>query len=217
MKLLLTSSGIKNKSIAKTLANLLNKQFEKSNIVFIPTASTLEVEDKHWLVNDMYNAMNLGFKNFYITDISVAPKDVWFPQVKDADVILVGGGNTEYLKDWMEKSGFEKSLPEFLKTKVYVGISAGSIVTAETINMSSAGVLYYEDNKKVPNRKGLGFVPFEIRPHLNSKYFPKVTEKFLGKMAGEMGTFYAIDDETAIQVVDGKATVISEGKWEKFN
>ena len=34
--------------------------------------------------------------------------------------------------------------------------------------------------------------------------------------AGETGIRYAIDDETAIKVIDGEAEVISEGTWRRF-
>jgi len=29
--------------------------------------------------------------------------------------------------------------------------------------------------------------------------------------------FYAIDDNSAVQVVDGKVEIITEGEWKKFN
>ena len=218
MKLLLTSSGISNKSIANSLGSLLEKPFAELNIVFIPTASTLEKDDKSWLVKDMYNAKELGFKNFYITDLAIAPRQIWLPQVEAADVIMVGGGHTEFLYDCMEKSGFIKELPRLLQSRVYVGISAGSIVCAKQMAMTGAGLLYYEEYKGISERRGLGFIPFEIRPHYKSDYFPKVNDEYLSNMAKEMTCpFYAIDDNSAVQVVDGKVEVISEGEWRRFN
>ncbi len=99
-----------------------------------------------------------------------------------------------------------------------MGISAGSMVTAKNISLTTAGILYYEQTGKFENRKGLGFVDFEIRPHLNSSDFPKVRLDYLKKLAIKTSTtFYAIDDATAIKVVEGKVSVVSEGKWQKFN
>lgn len=109
-------------------------------------------------------------------------------------------------------------LPELLKTKVYVGISAGSMVTAKNISLTSSEILYYEETGRLKNTKGLGFVDFEVRPHLNSKWFPKVRIDYLQKLAKETSnTFYAIDDHTAVRVVDNKISIVSEGKWKKFN
>ena len=218
MKLLLTSSGNTNKSIEKELLKLLGKPFEKSNLTFIPTAANVDEGDKSWLVNDMNNFKKLGFSRFEITDISAVPKSIWLPSFERADILVFGGGDTIYLREWIRKSGLEKILPKLLKTKVYVGISAGSMVTAKNISLSTAGILYYEKYGKFKNKNGLGFVDFELRPHLNSKWFPKVKLPYLKKLAEKTPySFYAIDDNTAIKIVDKKISVISEGEWKKFN
>lgn len=118
----------------------------------------------------------------------------------------------------MKKSGVAAVLPQLLKTKVYVGISAGSMATAENISLSSDRILYYEKTKKFDNVKGLGLVNFEIRPHLNSPSFPRVRLEYLENLARETPTtFYAIDDASAVQVVNDSVTVITEGVWKKFN
>ena len=46
MKLLLTSAGIKNKTIAKALFELVGKKPADISLVFIPTASNVEKGDK---------------------------------------------------------------------------------------------------------------------------------------------------------------------------
>ena len=46
MKLLLTSGGLTNKSIVKALFDLVGKKPEDTSLVFIPTASNVEMEDK---------------------------------------------------------------------------------------------------------------------------------------------------------------------------
>lgn len=218
MKLLLTSSGKTNKTIEKALLNLLGKPFEKANLTFIPTAANVEKGDKIWLVDDMYNFRQMNFSSFDIIDISAVPKNVWLPSFKKADILVFGGGNVYHLLKWIKKSGLEKVLPQLLKTKIYVGISAGSMVTAKNISLSTAGILYYEKTGGFKNKKGLGFVDFELRPHLNSKWFPKVNLPYLKKLSETISySFYAIDDNTAIKVEDGKISVVSEGEWKKFN
>ncbi|OGK14410.1 hypothetical protein A3A93_00490 [Candidatus Roizmanbacteria bacterium RIFCSPLOWO2_01_FULL_38_12] len=218
MKLLLTSSGNTNKSIEKALLELLKKPYQDSNITFIPTAANVEKGDKSWLVDDMHNFRKLNFSLFDIVDISTVPKALWLPSFEKADILVFGGGNVNYLLEWMKKLRVKEHLKKLSETKIYVGISAGSMVTAKNISLSSSGILYYEETGKLENIVGLGFVDFEIRPHLNSKWFPKVRLDYLEKLAKKtQGIFYAIDDNTAIKVVDGKVSVISEGKWRKFN
>lgn len=218
MKLLLTSSGNTNASIEKALLNLIGKPFKDASLTFIPTAADAVTEDKTWLVNDMNNFRKLGFKNLYITDIAAVPKEVWYPNFEDSDILVFGGGDSAFLLERIHKSGLVNYMPEFIKTKVYVGISAGSMITAKNVSLSSSGILYYEDTGNFQNLKGFGFVDFEIRPHLNSVHFPKVRIDLLKKIEKDLTSpFYAIDDDTAIQVVDDKVNVISEGKWHKFD
>ena len=218
MKLLLTSSGNTNKSIENAILDLLGKNFQKENIAFIPTAANIDDSDNSWLVNDMNNFKKLNFSRFDIVDISAVPKTIWLPIFGKTDILVFGGGDTIYLREWIKKSGLEKMLPQLLKTKVYVGISAGSMVTAKNISLSTAGILYYEKYGKFKNKNGLGLVDFELRPHLNSKWFPKVRLPYLKKMAEKVPySFYAIDDDTAIKVVNGKVSIVSEGEWKKFN
>ena len=63
MKLLLTSGGITNKSIANVLFSLTEKKPEDTTVVFIPTASNLATGDKDWLINDLINLKKLNFKS----------------------------------------------------------------------------------------------------------------------------------------------------------
>lgn len=216
MKLLLTSNGLCNKSIVKALGDLLGKPFEKSTIAFIPTAANVEVGDKHWLVNDLDNCRKAGFRTIDIVDISALSKDQWQPRLESADVLLFGGGNTYHLMYWIKKSGLDKLLPKYLNSKVYVGISAGSIITGKRIFLTHAKKLYYPDLKSPQDERCLGLVNFSIRPHLDTS--PRTRRENIQKLAKEIPeTIYALDDESAIKVVDAKVEIVSEGKYIKFN
>ena len=218
MKLLLTSAGFTNKTISNALHELAGKPFRNFKLAFVPTAANVEEGEKDWLIDDLNNCMKLGFSLMDIVDISALPKDVWRPRLEEADILLFGGGNTFHLNYWLGKSGLEEMLPEMLKTRIYVGISAGSMVTTTNLALSSTKVLYSEEIGKQDNYRGLGFVDFHIRPHLNSPHFPKVRVKYLEKTTKKLKEpVYAIDDNTAIKVANGDISVVSEGKWKKFN
>lgn len=205
MRLILTSAGFSNKIIADTLRKLV----KEIKIAFIPTAANVEKGDKAWLINDYLNCKKLGSVD--IVDISALNKSVWLPRLKEANVIVVGGGDTKYLMDCINFSGLKKELPGLLRKRIYVGISAGSCVLSETLNTSSE-YLYGDESKK--SIKGLGYINFNVRPHLNSKYFPLVRDHVLKKYIKKIrGDTYAIDDKSAV-VVDGKKIrVISSGKY----
>lgn len=219
MKLLLTSNGLVNKTIANALKDLVGKPFSKTKLAFIPTAANVEEGDKWWLIDDLTRCKNLGFAMLDIIDISALPKNLWQPRIEEADVLLFGGGNVFHLMYWLNKSGLAKLLPDLLKKRVYVGISAGSMVCGKRILLSQSKKLYYEDLKgEYKDEKGLGFVDFQIRPHLNNQYFPKVREVYLKKLAKEIPEpIYALDDEMALKVVDGKVGVVGEGKYLLLN
>lgn len=214
MKLLLTSGGITNDTIKNALADLVGKPFDQTSLTFIPTAADVEDHDKSWLVNDLNNCKNLGLKLLDIVDISALSKEQWEPRLNSADILFFGGGNTFHLMYWLNKSGLAKKLPDLLKTKVYVGLSAGSMVAGKTISLSQSEKLYYEDIKGYQDEKALGFTNFLFRPHLNSPHFPDVQEKTLRKLAKDVkGKVYALDDNMALKVVDGKVEVVGEGKY----
>jgi len=64
--------------------------------------------------------------------------------------------------------------------------------------------------------EGAGLVDFTIIPHVEFDDHLDVAnaEKWAGRLPVPT---YAIDDETAVKVVDGRVEVVSEGQWKLFN
>lgn len=218
MKLLLTSGGITNKSIADALFSLTGKNPEDTTVVFIPTASNVETGDKDWIINDLLNLKKLNFKSIEITDISAVDEKIWKPSIEGADVLFFEGGNTYHLMEWLDKSGLAKMLPKLLKDKVYVGVSAGSMVTNKDLALKLSQIVYGEDLDKDYEMAGLNYVDFYFLPHLNSEYFVNLREDFVRNTVKNMSEkIYVLDDDSALKVVDGKVEVISEGKWFEIN
>ncbi len=215
MKLLLTSNGLSNQSIAKALFEMVGKRAAETKIAFIPTSMNIEKDDKGWFVNDLNNIEKQGLKNFDIVDISALPKEVWLPRLEAADVLFFSGGNTSHLMRWLDESGLTELLPELLKTRVYAGISAGSIVTNPSLALSSKDKqIYYEENFGYKTEKGLGLVDFYVRPHFNSPHFTRASKDYLESIAKDIpGIIYALDDNSALTFVDGNLEIISEGEY----
>lgn len=214
MKLLLTSAGFKNDLVINGLKSLANQPFEKLSLVFIPTAANIEEGDKGWLIDDLASTKTLGFASLDIVDISAVPRDIWETRLKSADILMVGGGNTFHLMYWIVKSGLKDQLPDFLKSKIYVGVSAGSCVAGPTIHNSVQNLFDEKDDYK--RKDGLGLIDFQFIPHLNS--FPKINETNLKYASQKIKEpVYAVDDQSAVKVVDGKIEVISESDYLVFN
>jgi dipeptidase E len=215
MKLLLTSNGLSNQSIATALLELVGKPASEITVVFIPTAMNVARGSKDWFINDLDNIKKQGFKFIDIVDISALPKEVWLPKIENGDVLFFSGGNTYHLMYWLQKSGLSELLPDLLKTKVYAGISAGSIVTNPSLaSTSDDKKKYYEDNFGYKNEIALNFVDFYIYPHFNSPKRLHPMEETLKKTAEETKkNVYGLDDESALKVVDGIVTVVTEGNF----
>ena len=112
----------------------------------------------------------------------------------------------------MKQSGLANLLPSLLQKTVYVGLSAGSMI------MSSFGTTYGKHMLPAESDKSLGMVNFALHPHLDHEWFPENSLASLEKLAATIPIpSYAIDDQTAIKVSDGRIEVISEGQWKLFN
>jgi dipeptidase E len=173
----------------------------------------------------------MGWREFGVLELTALPsltEQDWLPTLKEAEAILVGGGNTGYLSYWLFASGLAEKLPALLTTRVYVGVSAGSAMVTAGINVSREHLaktgIYYDDeyDEAAPPNAGsdqtLKLVNFVIRPHLNSDFFPVATSEFMERAAAKVSVpLYSFDDQTALKVVDGKVEVISEGAWKLYN
>ncbi|MGB8644733.1 MAG: Type 1 glutamine amidotransferase-like domain-containing protein [Anaerolineae bacterium] len=219
MKLLLTSAGIKNTSIHNALVNLLGKPIAESSALCIPTASYARPGGANrayqFITGQATTPMcELGWKSMGVLELTALPsieKEIWVPMVKETDVLLVNGGDPMYLCYWMQQSGLADLLPSLRET-VYVGLSAGSMVMTPRIGEDFVGW-----RPPTGGDRTLGLVDFSIFPHLDHPNLPDNNMANAEKWAAGLGApAYAMDDETAIQVIDGAVQVISEGHWRRF-
>lgn len=220
MKLLLTSGGVTNPSIQSALVKLLGKPIAECVALAIPTAQWghpmcgpasvrgFVVGEAPWLMN------SLGWKSVGVLELPALPsigEERWVPWVREADVLLVDGGDATYLCHWMRESGLAELLPSLPET-VWVGVSAGSMVMTPRIGDD------FVEWPLAPDDRALGVVDFSIFPHLGHEMMPENTLVEAERWAAEIGgTSYAIDDQTAIEVVDGVVEVVSEGHWKRFD
>jgi len=222
MKLLLTSAGIKNQSIHDALVDMLGKPIAEASALCIPTAGyghPMGSPGGAWRFvsgNESNCPMTgLGWKSVGVLELTALPSigaERWVPWVQNADVLLVNGGDALYLSHWMRQSGLADLLPSLSDT-VWVGLSAGSMVMTPCIGAEFIG---WTAPSGVD--EALGLVDFSIFPHLDHPVLPTNTMAGAEKWAARMSvTCYAIDDDTAIKVVDGVTEVISEGNWKLFN
>jgi dipeptidase E len=212
MKLLLTSSGIRNASLAKALQEMVGKPASETKICFIPTAANVEAGNKDWYVNQFLQLWRYGYSWIDVVDPSAGGVNDWQERLAAADVIFVSGGNTFHLLEQARASGLADWLKQNLEGKVYVGSSAGSILAAPAIGV--AGLENADRNTNdLQDLRGLGLVDFEFMPHY-MKFFTVEVAKQYG--LASVYPVYAADDATGVKVIDGNAEVVSEGVWKYF-
>ncbi|MAZ67531.1 hypothetical protein CL652_02040 [bacterium] len=212
MKLLLTSAGIQNESIAQAVLDLVGLPTEKIKMVFIPTAANVEEGDKGWLIDDLRHFQEQGYESIDIIDIAAVRKEVWLPRLEDANLICFGGGNEQFLARILRESGLEEVLPELLKTRVYMGISAGSMVAGEILSPDLLKAVYPDNNFEGDLEPTLGFVDCNFIPHLNSPHFPRATKEVLESVKDPGIPLYGLDDQSALKVIGGEIGVVTEGE-----
>lgn len=217
MKLLLTSAGFINKSIANALLDLAGRPFKDLKLAFIPTAANIENGGKEWLIEDLHRCVELGFRQVDIVDISALPKSIFLPRLENSDVIFIGGGNTYHLMNWIIKTNSKQEFVSLLRTRIFIGLSAGSMIASKWWSCKY-DTRFYDEPDGPEKYECLGFVDFHIMPHVSSSEFPKVTLNSIAELANEVQEpIYALDDNSAVKVDGDEITVISEGVWKRFN
>jgi dipeptidase E len=220
MKLLLTSGGVRNTSIREALVELLGKPIAESNALCIPTAGyghPIGAPGAVWrfITGQAPTPMcDLGWNSLGVLELTALPsigEEHWISWVREADVLLVKGGDALYLCHWMRQSGLADLLSSLPET-VWVGLSAGSMVMTPRIGEEFVGW-----KPPTGGDEALGIVDFSIFPHLDQPGLPENTMADAERWAASLSNpAYAIDDETAIKVVDGAVEVVSEGHWKLF-
>ena len=220
MKLLLTSGGVTNTSIRDALVDLLGKPIDDSSALCIPTAQwghpmcgPASVRGFVGGVLPWGGMTSMEWKSLGVLELAALPsigEERWVPWVREADALLVDGGDATYLCHWMRQSGLADLLATLPET-VWVGVSAGSMVM--TPRIGDDFVMW----PSATDDRTLGIVDFSIFPHLDNPDLPWNTMATAEQWAaGLSGPAYAIDDETALRVVDGAVEVVSEGHWKSL-
>jgi dipeptidase E len=228
VKLLLTSGGIRNASIEKALVELLGKPIAESSALCIPTAAYGTQDPVRMAYQFIAGKApgplsELGWKSLGVLELTALPsmkEALWVPKVEEADALLVWGGDVLYLCYWLRRSGLADLLPSLPPETVYVGVSSGSMVMTPDFGEPYDDWFCREptaipaDDLPAADDRGLGLVDFSVFPHVDHPRSPANSMANAERWAaGRSAPTYAIDDDTAIKVVDGAVEVVSEGHW----
>jgi dipeptidase E len=222
MRLMLTGGGVNNPTMHAALVGMLPKPIEQCTALAIPTAQYghpyVGPGVKPWGFvsgNEESQMTQLGWKSVGLLELTALPsipEERWVPLVQETDVFLAAGGDALYLAHWMRESGFADLMPS-LGNAVWVGLSGGSMVMTPRI-----GTPFMGWPPPWGDDRALGVVDFAIYPHLDHPNLPSNTMANAEKWFAALDCpAYAMDDDTAITVVEGQVEVVSEGHWRKFD
>lgn len=239
MRALLTSAGITNDSLRDALVDLLGKPIAEADALFVPTGMypfpggpglAYEAISGHGPAAAL---SGLGWRSLGVLELSVLPsieESAWVPAVRDADALLVWGGDPLFLAQWLRRSGLARLLPTL--RSVYVGVSAGSMAATSTFAETyvdpppgehgpAEDVVFATPDGDVDRilvtGQGAGLVDFAVIPHLAHPDHPDASLANAETWAARIpAPTFALDDDSAVAVLDGVPRVVSEGTWKLF-
>ena len=183
--MLLTSNGIRNEILKSALTDLVGKRFAAARVVFIPTASVAAPGDHGWFIEDLSKLHGLRWREFDILELNGLPGQLVLNRLRHADVIYAEGGNHYHLANSIIVNGLAEEMADLLEDKVYVGVSAGSMIFSRNLSERTGEAFSEQDDLGILGetraRSPFGLFDWYLKPHLNSRSFPNRTPAWFRK------------------------------------
>jgi len=223
MRMLLTSNGTRNDVIRDSLSSLLDKPFAESSVAVVIDAILPFAGDNTQTLTHLGELHSLGWKEFDLMSLFGGPHSVIESRLRSVDVIFCYGGSNHWLAHAWTATGFAPLLRELLDEKVYLGLSAGSMIFSR---LHADVVEAFEDHAEVEMLQlesvaaAVPLFDWALLPHLGAPYFPEQTDEWAAANATRLGApVYFIDDDSALLVRDAADApeVVSSGHWLQFD
>ena len=187
------------------LVRTITPELEGKTVTYIPTAGI--AEDVEGMVEEETSTLESLGMTVDVLEVSSASYDSIVNSLTKNDIIFVGGGNTFFLLQELRRSGADQILiREVEKGKLYIGESAGSIISCPDIGYCAE----MDSPEKAPDLidyAGLNLVDFYIVPHIGNTEMGEAAEKAVEKYSSELEV-KAITDEQVILVEEGRVEIL---------
>ena len=182
------------------------KNLEKK-VLFIPTAGNKE-DYTAYIDEAQQTFRDLGFE-IKVLDIASCDRETAQAKIFQSKIIYVSGGNTFYLLQELNKKQLLPLIKEQIRDGlVYIGESAGAIITAKDIDYNKL-----MDDKTVVTElfdtAGLGEVNFYILPHYGEEPFTDSSQKTFEMYKNQLDLM-RINNSQAVIVNGEEREIVSE-------
>lgn len=132
MRVLLTSAGLETEEIKDYFVKMIGKEMALVKALFIPTAaidaSAIEVLPK--CMNDLLKC-GIQDKNIKVYDLHTG---MGIDELRQYDVVYLCGGDTTYLLERVNATGFNTTLMKYIQANgMVIGVSAGSLLFSNNL------------------------------------------------------------------------------------
>ena len=223
MRMLLTSNGVLSGPAFDALVDLLEKPIAESRTVVVIDAMLPFPGDKTTMLTHIDGYRRLGWAECDVLTLFSGPRSVVESRLRAADVVFCYGGTNHWLAHAWRESGLAPVLREILDEKVYVGLSAGSMIFSR---LHAAAVEALDDHDEVTMLQlesvapALPLLDWYLVPHLGAAYFPHSTDEWAAATAARLGgPVWFLDDTSALIIRDPEADpeIVSAGHWLRFD
>ena len=181
-----------------------------TQVVFIPTAALAEAVDmSEYTAGNRQALEGLGFAVVELELSTATPSEIE-QTITQADALFIDGGNTFYLLQELKRTGAYELVKNHIHAgKLYMGNSAGSIITAPDIGYCTA--MEHMDSNKLNgsvDTRGLGAVDFYPVPHVGNPMFDKAVHTIIADYTDRL-SLLPLTDQQAVHIHDGIATTLT--------
>jgi dipeptidase E len=202
MKLFLTSAGFSNEGISKVFLEQLSNPVSESTVLIV--AYTQNPREEFYVQKIKEELQGLGFKDIAIANMNSFVK---VSSLGTFDVIYVCGGNTFSILNKLRVTGLDAFIIQQVKAgTVYVGVSAGSIITGPSIEIAGSTSEGDLNEIGLQDLTGFNLVDFEIFPHFHEELRGEVED--IKKKA--QYKIFEITDSQAVFVNGSEVTFIGK-------
>lgn len=164
MRVLLTSAGLETEKIKEYFIKMSEKDMLDVKALFIPTAAidpgAIAVLPK--CMNDLLKC-GIQDKNIRVFDLHIGMN---LDELMNYDVVYICGGDTSYLLERINNTGFGMTLMEYIKANgMVIGVSAGSLIFADNLP-DNLGLIETKLDVHCPEGETIGKVEYSSKKNL---------------------------------------------------